>query len=118
MIKKIFCPTDFSATANNAVNYAAKLAEALKAELVLMNIYQVPLSYTGIMGEAISNDPHENPQAASKTLEEKCNAIKSTYNIKVSFEVDFTTGSLAKSITHDADGETLIVMGTGGLQYV
>ena len=32
--------------------------------------------------------------------------------------MDFTTGSLAKSITQHTDGETMIVMGTGGLQYV
>ena len=37
-MKKILCPVDGSNTANNAVEYAAKMAKDIKAELVLMEI--------------------------------------------------------------------------------
>ena len=40
-MKKILCPTDFSDTAQNAVAYAAKLAQAMHADLTLLNVQSV-----------------------------------------------------------------------------
>lgn len=43
-MKTIIIPTDFSPTALNATNYAADMALAIKANLVLFHVYQLPLS--------------------------------------------------------------------------
>lgn len=118
MIKKIICPTDFSPQASNAMNYAAKVAEVIKAELILMNVYQVPLAYTGVMGDAISKDTRHNPQLAASKLKELSNWLEQNYQIKTSYEVDYTVGSLSKTVAMHADGETMIIMGTAGLQYI
>lgn len=44
-MKKILAATDFSADALNAVNYAADMAVSIDASLVLLNVYQLPLSF-------------------------------------------------------------------------
>ena len=43
-MKTIIVPTDFSPTATNATNYAADMALAIKANLLLLHTYQLPLT--------------------------------------------------------------------------
>ena len=64
----ILVPTDFSAPANNAVNYAVELAKFFDAKLVLVNAYAIPpASYeVGISIEIIS----AMREQAEKQLEE------------------------------------------------
>ncbi len=45
-MKKILVATDFSSSALNAVNYAADMALAINAEIILFHIYQMPLNYS------------------------------------------------------------------------
>lgn len=45
-MKTIIVPTDFSPVAMNALNYALDMARAIDAEIVLLNTYQVPVSYS------------------------------------------------------------------------
>ncbi len=42
-MKKILFPTDFSASANNAFVYALHLADALKAEIITLHVYEYPI---------------------------------------------------------------------------
>lgn len=44
-MKTIILPTDFSPVATNAMNYAVDMAMELKASLLLLHVYQVPVSY-------------------------------------------------------------------------
>jgi nucleotide-binding universal stress UspA family protein len=43
-MKTIIVPTDFSPAALNAINYAADMAIAIKASILLFHVYQLPLS--------------------------------------------------------------------------
>lgn len=43
-MKKILAPTDFSATSQNAVMYAARLADSLKIELSLVHVCTLPVA--------------------------------------------------------------------------
>ncbi len=45
-MQTIVVPTDFSAVALNALNYAADMATELKASITLFHVYQIPVSYT------------------------------------------------------------------------
>lgn len=54
MMKTIIAPTDFSAASLNAVNYAAELAIAIDAELLLMNIVPMPVSTASEVPEAVT----------------------------------------------------------------
>src|SRR5690606_17712216 len=44
-MKTIIVPTDFSPTAINAMHYALRMAELINAGVVLLHVYQVPVSY-------------------------------------------------------------------------
>lgn len=44
-MKTIIMATDFSDVADNAANYAADMASAIGADLVLLHIYQIPVAY-------------------------------------------------------------------------
>ncbi|MEO6731795.1 MAG: universal stress protein [Ferruginibacter sp.] len=44
-MKTILVPTDFSNAASNAANYAAHMALALNADILLLHIYQTPVVY-------------------------------------------------------------------------
>ena len=45
-MKTIIVPTDFSAAAENATNYAAQLAKHIDATVLLMHVYQMPVTMT------------------------------------------------------------------------
>lgn len=45
-MKTIIVPTDFSPVAVNALNYAADMALAVNASLMLLHIYQIPVTVT------------------------------------------------------------------------
>lgn len=45
-MKTIIVPTDFSPIAGNAMRYAIDMARAVKASLLLLHVYQVPVSFT------------------------------------------------------------------------
>jgi nucleotide-binding universal stress UspA family protein len=47
-MKTIIVPTDFSAIANNAVNYAVGLAKQTGSSVLLFHAYQVPVSMTDV----------------------------------------------------------------------
>ena len=44
-MKTILVATDFSPAAFNAAEYAADMAMAIKGELLLLNVYKLPLNY-------------------------------------------------------------------------
>lgn len=47
-MKQIIVTTDFSATAKNAVNYAADMAIAVNARLLLFHVVQTPVGYSDL----------------------------------------------------------------------
>jgi nucleotide-binding universal stress UspA family protein len=54
MTRTIIAPTDFSTASLNAVNYAAELAVAIGAELLIMNIVPMPVSTVSEVPAAVS----------------------------------------------------------------
>lgn len=46
-MKTIIVPVDFSPVSINAANFATDMATALKADIILMNIYNIPVAYAG-----------------------------------------------------------------------
>ena len=47
-MKTIIVPTDFSPIATNAMNFAADMAANINASLMLLHVYQVPVSMTDV----------------------------------------------------------------------
>ena len=55
-MKTIIVPTDFSPTAENAMNFAVDMAMSINAGLLLFNVYQVPVSVTDMPVVVMSSD--------------------------------------------------------------
>jgi len=63
-MRTIIAPTDFSAASLNAVNYAADLAAAINAELILLHVVQLPMTvseipFTSFDYEEITEEPKQ-----------------------------------------------------------
>lgn len=47
-MKTLIVPTDFSPVSLNAVNYAADMAMSIDASLILLHVYQIPVTFTEV----------------------------------------------------------------------
>ena len=55
-MKTIIVPTDFSPVSINAVNFAVNMAEGIDASLLLLNVYNIPVSYSEVPIMLVSVD--------------------------------------------------------------
>ena len=69
-MKSIIIPTDFSPIATNAMNYGVDMAMAINANIILLHVYQIPVSMTDVPVVMVSVE--ELKEAA----EEKINSVK------------------------------------------
>lgn len=69
-MKTIIVPTDFSPVATNAMNFAADMAININASLLLLHVYQVPVSMTDVPVVLISTEE------LKKNNEEKLKDLK------------------------------------------
>lgn len=53
-MKTIVVPTDFSASAENAMFYAGQLAQTIQASILLLHVYQIPVSMNDVQVLMIS----------------------------------------------------------------
>jgi len=67
-MRTILAPTDFSPIATNALHYALEMANAIKANLMLLHVYQVPVSYSDAPIVLVSVD--ELRKAAERKMEQ------------------------------------------------
>lgn len=66
-MKTIVVPTDFSPSADNAMHYAAHLAQAVQASVLLVHVYQIPISMNDVPVMMVSVEELKN--TADKGLE-------------------------------------------------
>ncbi len=75
-MKTIIIPTDFSPAALNAVNYAADMAKAIDADLLLFHVFYPFIAYTEVPPLTDPNILKENAELSinqlKKQLEHKC----------------------------------------------
>lgn len=70
-MKTIIVATDFSATASNAVDYAAKMAVCRHKELLLLYVYTPPVTYADIPLPVNLEDMNTIADVQMKALEER-----------------------------------------------
>ena len=109
-MKTILIPTDFSTTANNAIEYGAKLAQKLNAKLEILNIQLLSAANPISSGMVAC----ENIVPTSDVLKKMCNDINQTFNISCNYSIETTSKTLEKAISGKSAENTLIVMGTNG----
>ena len=56
----IVVPTDFSPSADNAMNYAAQLAQIIGASILLVHVYQIPISMNDVPVLMVSAEELKN----------------------------------------------------------
>ena len=76
-MKTIVVATDFSAAASNAAKYAADIALAVHADLLLLHVYQIPVVYleipVALAADDIQDDAEKNMRKFKEELLSKSN---------------------------------------------
>jgi nucleotide-binding universal stress UspA family protein len=117
-MKTIIVPTDYSPAATNAVNYAADMALALKADLLLVHIYQLPLAVAEVPLALVSVEEMQ------KTEEERIATLKTDLEHITSGKIKINTETRLGSIVDELENicsstqPFAIVMGTVGLSAI
>jgi len=70
-MKTILMATDFSPAALNAANYAADMALAINADMLLLHVYQIPVSYNEIPVIVKTEDMMQNAEKVINELKEQ-----------------------------------------------
>lgn len=109
-MKKILCPTDFSETAQSAIAYAAKLAQAMQAELTLLNVQSLfdltPVEVLRGKDMAIAG--------AAERLESQSRQVSKAFKISCYADVEASNINLSSVIAGKGKDYDLIVMGSDG----
>lgn len=116
--KTILVPTDFSPTANKALEFAINITKITNGKLVLMNVVDPNLLMTGpeIMSFGYMHNLLINDTISS--LKDLAEEISYKYKLNVEFEC--LSGSILENIikTSKAKKADLIIMGTHGTSGV
>lgn len=115
MYNRIICPTDFSSSADNAIDYAAKLAQLHWVELLLLNIQKLdpvvfPVSYD-INPGSTGEERIKNVSAYLRSISEHLNKA---FHITSNYEVELSNKTIAKAVAAEGEKKTLFVIGSDG----
>ncbi len=111
-VKRIAVPTDFSETANNAIEHAVDIAKRFGADLMLIHVLETG-AYQGIFSPSKKTEYHELELAQEK-LQEDAHQLEQSTGLNVSQEV--VSGRIYEEIVRISNemNADLIVMGTHG----
>ena len=112
-MKTILVATDFSDAASNAACYAADMAVAINAHLLLLHIYEIPMAYLEVPVIANFNELDETAQSQMNKLKEEL--IKRTMgNINIASQVKTGTFFRELKTTCENINPYVVVMGSQG----
>ena len=117
-MKTIIVPTDFSPVATNAINFAADMAININASLMLLHIYQVPVSMTDVPVVLVSNDElRKDSELKLKELKESLSHITSD---KIKIYTEARMGDIVDELEDVANHikPFAVIMGTKGTSGV
>lgn len=96
-MKTIIAPTDFSALSVNAVNYAADLACAMKADLTIVHVFSIPVTYGEIpIQEFSAKEIFAGAEEGMSSLKEK---VQARIGGKIRLNTELIEGDVVPSIT-------------------
>jgi nucleotide-binding universal stress UspA family protein len=113
-MKTIIVPTDFSPAATNAMNYAVDMAMAINSTVLLLHVYQVPVSYTEVPVVLVSVD--ELRKGAEAQLEELKKGVDRVTSGKIKVYSEVRMGNVIDELTQLSEQikPFAVVMGTKG----
>jgi nucleotide-binding universal stress UspA family protein len=95
-MKLIVVPTDFSPLADNALKYGMDLATAMGSSLMLVHVYQIPISYSEVPLITVSMD--EIKKASEERLAELKHNIETLTSGKLIVYTESRLGDIADEI--------------------
>ena len=117
-MKTIIVPTDFSPIATNAMNFAADMAVNINASLMLLHVYQVPVSMTDVPVVLVSADE------LRKDSEIKLKELKTSLEHITSGKIKVYTEAVMGDVTDELEElckriqPFAVIMGTKGASGV
>lgn len=108
-MKKILFPTDYSANANNALEYAIEYANQIKASLTLLYVYDIPTSIDVV----ISANMHLKKEAIHN-MEALMRKLYTKVDKGLPFDYIVRMGNIVTELTKLEEDYDLIIMGTHG----
>jgi len=115
-MKPILVPTDFSEGSYNAAKYALELANATKAKIILLHIYQVPIPPQEMyISPVLISDLHEaSMERLKKMADFELNINQDVTDLEIQYEA--IAGMVVSEINEAAEKYKagLIIMGTQG----
>ena len=117
MYTRILVPTDFSPTADAALEHARALARAFGAELHLVHVFEDPLLTGAVTAEAyVPAAPEVRAALMQEARERLAHRVRAGDADALKTTTEIITGSPATAIVDHAAsaGASLIVMGTHG----
>jgi nucleotide-binding universal stress UspA family protein len=114
IMKTIIVPTDFSPIATNAMNYAADMALGINASLLLLHVYQVPVSMTDVPVVIVSAE--EMKKSSEEKLEELKQSLAHITSGKIKIYTEVKMGDVADELENLCKNirPFAVVMGTKG----
>lgn len=115
-MKTIIAPTDFSSISYNACLYAAKMAEDIDAELILLHVMEFPVAMSGL--------PVTHPLLSEIIMEEELRRFRDKLRLatdkKVNIHAKSVSGSVENEIIELGDQVKpfAVVMGTHGYKFI
>jgi nucleotide-binding universal stress UspA family protein len=95
-MKTLVVPTDFSSVSVNAMNYAVDMAQAINAGIVLLHVYNVPVSFTD---SPVSPVTTVSVEEMKRTSEERLQELKKNLVTVTAGKVEvFTEARLGDTI--------------------
>jgi len=112
-MKTILVATDFSKAATNAASYAADMALALNANLLLFHVYEIPIAYLEVPVIANFNDLEDTAKLETEKLKEEL--IERTGN-KINIATQVKTGSFFFELQSTCEHvhPYMVIMGSQG----
>lgn len=117
-MKLLLVPTDFSPLADNAMKFAMDMAKAMDAKIMLVNMYQIPISFSEVPLVTISLDQ------LRKVSEDKLSELKHNIETITDGKVHVYTESRLGEVSDEIDKlcDTLhpyaVIMGTRGVSGI
>ncbi|MBK7290604.1 MAG: universal stress protein [Chitinophagaceae bacterium] len=113
-MKTIIVPTDFSPVALNATNYAADMAIAVNAEILLVNIYTIPVSYSEVPVAMISIE--EMRKASEAELTDLKTSLEHITSGKIKIRIESRMGNTVDELEDICNTVKpfVVVMGSKG----
>ena len=117
-MKTIIVPTDFSPIATNAMNFAADMAVNINASLILLHVYQVPVSMTDVPVVMVSAE--ELRKSSEAKLQEIKDAMTRITSGKIKIYTEAKLGDVSDELKDICKRiqPFAVIMGTRGTSGV